>query len=219
MSWDLATAQSNLRTLISDGPTDKFGYRKEVLGTVDGVNVTYKTIDSRRLTDFVTATAPEGVYVNGTLVAASSDDLVVGEFVLSSAPAINSKVRASYYFQWFLDSEITDFLTSGVAWCLSVTDVAAVADGLRPAVLHFAAAEAYQKLAIRWARRLSEEFRTEDAQDEERYKIIDAYKKSADSERKIAQTFRENFYKRNDQALSPLYTTVSGAIRRVQPRR
>jgi hypothetical protein len=218
---DAPTARSELRILISDNINDKQAYRKEVFGDIDAANTVYKTLEDRRVTDFTTAVAPQGVYLDNTIVAPSDvikDDVVTGEFVLRTAPAQPKKVRATYYSQWFLDVEIDQFIVSASQWCLSQDAITGIPDGLIPAVLHFAAGEAYLKLSLKWARRLSEEFRTEDAEDKERFGIVQAYQASAKAEKATAQNFRQNYYQRNDQARAPLYTSTAGNVRRVQPK-
>jgi hypothetical protein len=66
MAW--TTAVDDLRTKISDGPTDKLRALKRVFGQTDGVNQVFKTLEFRRITDFtlVDEEGPLGIYYNGT---------------------------------------------------------------------------------------------------------------------------------------------------------
>ena len=83
MSWLTADARLDLRTLISDGDQDKLGYLKQVINDQNGTNKIFKTVDSRRVTDFTTATGPEGVYLDNDLLSPSdvtADETVIGQF-------------------------------------------------------------------------------------------------------------------------------------------
>ena len=110
------TALQDLRNHLSDGATDRYHFRKRCFGEIDGTNTRFKTFEFRRVTDF---TQEEGVYINGVLQPASgvsSDSLIPGEFILQTAPSDGSIVEASYYTQWFLDSELEDFLKQSSRW-------------------------------------------------------------------------------------------------------
>ena len=111
MTW--TTARSELRTLLSDNTNDKPRNRKPILDKQDGVNQTFTTFETRRITDFTLATTGfEGVFVNGSRATVTADDLIAGQFTLAVAPADTDTVEASYYLQWFLDSELDTFLKS-----------------------------------------------------------------------------------------------------------
>lgn len=214
------TSLADLRALISDGALDKFNFRKPLFGDVDGSNKSFKTLEVRRITDFsAPPSAPLGVFVNGTLQTVTADLPVEGVLTLTTAPTNGQKIEASYYSQWFLDSELNVFLLSATGWCTAGTDVTAIEPGLRPSLLHYAAADAYQKLSLRFARMKSDEYRVEDANDKKTMDAALMYQKASDAERKTAQTLRAQFYKRNDQSLQPLFTSVAGSVGSVQPKR
>lgn len=217
MSW--TTSTSDLRTLISDGATDKYNFKKQVFGDLDGINQSFKTLEVRRITDFTLATLPQGVFVNGAVQVVSADFPITGEFTLQTAPNNGDKLEASYYSQWFLDSELATFLQTATNWCIAVDDVTSVDSGLRPSVLHYAAAEAYQKLSLRFARMRSEEYRVEDEPDKKQVNLAMMYEKAATNERSTAETLRAQFYKRNDQSLQPLFSSLQGSVTSVQPKR
>lgn len=216
MSW--TTAKDELRALVSDGPTDRLRHRKKVLGTMDGVNVVFKTLEFRRITNFTTAASPEGVYVNGVTAAVSTDFPAIGEFTLTTAPVDGDVVEATYFSQWFLDSELDVFLTSAAQWLL-IDDVTNVPTGLRPAALHYAAQEAYMKLSIKWAEFLSEQYRTEDAPKEGAFDVVDKYQKAATGMHKKSFDLRNDYYTRSGQALQPLYGAVLGRVSDSTPKR
>src|SRR4051812_40061779 len=104
MSW--STAVSDLRRKLADNTTDKLSWRKTVFGQLDGTNHSFKTYERRRVTDFSTIIpsddpGPVGVYVDNIKVQVTSDDVVVGQFVLETAPNNGSRIEATYYNQWF----------------------------------------------------------------------------------------------------------------------
>lgn len=214
MTW--ATPISDLRTLLSDGAQDKLSYRKRCVNKIDGVNTVFKTFEMRRVSSFVGSTAPIGVYVSGTQVSVASDDLPSGEFVLTLAPANGSVVEATYYLQWFLDAELDGFLKSASQW-LGMGPVYANLDpGLQPAALNYSASESYLKMSLRWANMMSDTFKMEDAPNDNRTPL-NPYRQLSLDYRKIANTERDDFYKRQGQALAPRFQTISGSVRDVPP--
>lgn len=220
MSWDQATAISDCRKLLSDGPTDKLRYRKQVLGFQNSSNVTFKTFEMRRITTLVGAVAPVGVYVNNTIATVSSESLATGEFVLSSAPADGAQVQATYYVQWFNDDEITQFLTSAAEWIGVADDYTAISQELRPAAKEYVAAQAYQKLVARFSENLAETYQLYDAPDQKRFDPISAYMKIAEAKMKLAFQLRDDVYKnRQGRALAPISATISGRVKDVAPNR
>lgn len=220
MSW--ATAVADLRLKLSDTPLDKLRAYKRVFGQIDGTNKIFKTFEYRRITDFTSAAAPLGVYLNQVRLgsaAIASDDLQTGYFTLVSAPAAGDVLEATYYVQFFFDENLGDFLRLGAQWLGLGTDYNNVPIGLQPAALQYAAAEAYQKLAMRFAEHLSETYRLEDAPDADRFKLVDEYRRMGEACRVEATTLRDHFYTRQGQYLSPLFGVNRGNVRDVAPPR
>lgn len=214
MSWD--TAVVDIRTLLDEGAEDKLIYRKRCLGECNGVNTFFKTFDNRRLTDFTNVEFPLGVWLSGVLQdssAVSEDVLDSGDFILAEAPADGSVVEASYYCRWFLDTELTQFLASASQWLALGSDFTKVAEPLRPGALKYAASDAYQKLVIRWARRLSEGYMLNDAPaTEEVGKMIAQYTDIAMKYREDAQKIRDDYYSRSGTQLSPAWSFALGRV-------
>lgn len=140
--WTLSTAIASLRTRLSDGATDKYVHQTKVAPTPDGVQTRFAVPDSHLTSSLV-------VYLDNEDVTAqlTTTDLAGGTFELD-APEKDSDLRASYYFQWFTDAELTDFLTEA-AELLGFTGAedAALPVGLRPAALSYGAYYAYMKKA------------------------------------------------------------------------
>lgn len=213
------TAGDDLRNLLSDGTTDKLVYRKKVFGQINSSNTAFKTFEFRRVTDFTSASLPLGVFVDDQAVAVSSDDLPSGEFQIGSAPDDGSVVTASYYYQWFLDSEIVTFLVKSSDWLGFGDNYVNTAQGLRPAALDYAASDAYRKLANRWSTLQSATYQLEDAPDPKQLSLAATFLKLADSFLKSASEKRDDFYKRQGQALAPNFRSIQGRIGPITPRR
>lgn len=217
MSW--TTAVDDLRALISDQANDRHAYRKRVFGQINGVNTTFKTFETRRVATMVGAIAPLGAFVDGVSAAVSADNILVGEFELAVAPSDGSVVEATYYYQWFLDNELLIFLKNATQWIGIGEDHTKVASGLQPAALHFAAQEAYHKIAVRWAERWSEMYLLEDRPAADNDSIVDTYRNLSKDFRMKAEALRAGFYGRNDQANAPLFGSVVGNVRDLKPQR
>ncbi len=218
MTW--TTAQSDLRTALSDNATDKMRYRKTLIGTVDGVNTVFKTLEFRRTTNFITSSAPLGVYVNGVRLISTditADFQDIGAVDLKVPPANGDRVEATYYLQWFNDDEINQFLRVASNWCNLGNDFTQIPEGLRPCNLDYAQGEAYQKLALRWSEKLSETFQLEDAIEKDRFAMIDNYAKWGAALKKGAAAARVDFYSRSGQNESPLWGNNVGPIFKVTP--
>lgn len=209
------TGVSDLRNLISDGPQDKYSYRKRCFGDVNGCNTAFKTFDGRRVTNFTIA-GSGGVYVAGSLVQAfnvTSDDVIAGEFVLQSAPCDGAEVEASYYSQWFLDSELTSFLGIAMQWLLSSNEFINIPDGLISSLQKYAAAEAYLKLATRWRTYNSQGYKVEDAPKDSPTYNTDSFTSMAKTFRAEALAARDEYYTRQGRPLQPLFGRIRGRIR------
>lgn len=211
----------DVRKILSDGPTDKLRYRKQVLNQVGGSNQIFKTFEMRRVTDFTqSGISPCGVFVNGSSVTVDNDDLMSGEFKLDVAPNEGDELRATYYVQWFLDSELEEFLTQAAEWIGTQDDYVDITEDLRPAAKEYAASVAYQKLAAKFAENLSETFQLSDAPDQKRFDPVSAYMKISDSKMKRAQSLRDDVYKgRKGQAGAPIFGTIRGRARDTAPNR
>lgn len=209
------TAKQDLRILLSDGPTDRLSFRKQVFGELNGSNVRYKTFDYRRVTDF---TQTPGVFLNGNLLATSaiaSDSPVSGQFLLVSAPVDGDLLEASYYTQWFLDAELDSFLTQASRWLFSTDEYLNIPNGLIPSATKYAAAEAYLKMAMRWRDHLSSFYKVEDAPNADADGKTKGFMDMSEAFRKQALDARNEFYTRQGQALQPLFGTLSGNVRQM----
>lgn len=207
------TAKQDLRIALSDGPTDRYHFRKRVFGELNGINTRYKTFEFRRITDF---TLTQGVYLNGTLLptlAVAADSVLPGEFLLNTPPNDGDIVEASYYTQWFLDAELDSFLTDASRWAVSADDFTQIANGLIPSVKSYAMSRAYLKMSQRWRDYSSSVYKVEDAPQKDGSGPVDDFIKMAAQFKDEAEAQRKEFYTRQDQNLQPLFGTVVGHVR------
>jgi hypothetical protein len=188
------------------------------VGRTNGVNVVFQSLEFRRVTDLSTASAPAGVFVNDVAVTVTSDIPEVGEVTLTAAPANGTEVRATYYYQWFLDPELEQFIQYAVNWLGPGNDITQVVQGLRPAVVQHAAGLAYQKLAVRWAENWSMVYKLEDAPKDPAI-VIKGYNDMAKSALLQAETLRKQYYSRQDLNEQPIFAFVSGRVRDPVPKR
>jgi len=228
MSWaSTAAAITALRTLIKDNPTDKLCSMKQVIGTVDGSNLIFKTFEYRRVTDFTTNPTPFplGVYKNGAALDPATDitadDTDSGTFQIdvSVVPSNRDSIRATYYYQWFTDTELDEFLQNASTWLGLGATYINLPDGLNASALRFAAQEAYLAAAMKYSTRASEVYKTEDAPSEDILKSMTAFKDMADSFMENAKDLRDDYYTRQGQSLSPLYGFSLGQVSDPTPRR
>jgi hypothetical protein len=218
MAW--ADPIGDLRIKLSDGATDRLRAYKKVFGNQNGANKVFKTFEYRRVTDFTTAISPLGVYKNGSIQVVSSDDLATGYFTLQSAPSETDELVATYYMQYFLDSELNSFLRLATNFLAYGDDPTSIPGGLQNGALEFAAAEAYQKLAMRFADKMSDVYRLEDLPDKEREAMVMAFREASEKARAESVKIRNDFYdNRQGQALAPLFGSIRGNVRDVAPNR
>jgi len=224
------TAISDLRVLLSDQADDRYIYRHRCFGRVDGSNVQFKTFFRRRVTNFTVATTGgEGIYIGDVQVLSANiaaDDVETGEFFFAAGTGTNpaltggfipqegQDVEASYYYQWFDDNELDTFLQQASRWATSTNDYTTTPSPLIDALLKFAAAQAYQKLAQRWRQYMSQDFRVEDApKDSPTYNTND-FLQLAKYFRAEALASRTEFYEtRQGRALQPLSGVIRGRVR------
>lgn len=220
MGTNWLTSSDDLRRLLSDGPTDRIAARKSLVGELNSVNTLFKTFEFRRITDFTASTSPLGLFLNGVLLAnadVASDDVATGFFSLVVAPSDGDRLEANYYYQWFLDTEIADFILKAVNW-LGILDPTDLQFGLQDCALHHAAAQAYLKQASRWRLSMSSDYRMEDTPDPKQKTPTDEYRALSSDMMKQATALRDQFYTRQGRSLQPLFGAALGRARDITPR-
>jgi hypothetical protein len=215
-------AVTELRQLLSDTTLHKKATQKKIIGAIDGVNVLFTTYDKRVLTTgFVT-------YVNGVEVDSTLVSAVEGTIEFGDAPGINSKVTASYYWQWWLDDELKTFLNKGAELTSSFSNLLPdeaylqILPGLKTAALYFSAAFAMDSLISYLVnRRHSEEFLIEESGNDESAfsQTISAMREQSEAFWERAKWARDDFYKAQGKRESPSFGVKPGVTRQYGPKR
>lgn len=135
-----------IRTLIDDVAGDKSVFKenltRSIIGNqVDGSNKSFQ-LNNKRLVAGILTVSIDG----GAFATPASEDTGHGRFTTGTAPA--SALLAIYDFQFFTDTEITDFLTQAGSF-VGADDVTQVATGLLDALVFKAASDACQALSVR----------------------------------------------------------------------
>jgi hypothetical protein len=209
-----------LRSVIFDGPTDKLCSNKSLVGVQDGVNTIFKTFEYRRVTNFTLSPGfPQGVYDNGVLQTVTTDDPASGAFQVSVAPGPRDTFNATYYYQWFLDSDLDGFLQNASVWLGFNTTYINTPDGLTPALADYAAREAYRSAAMKYSLRMSSIYKTEDAPTEDIINSVNMWKEMAQDFEDSAAKQRDDYYTRQGQSLAPNFAFQLGRVTDPTPRR
>lgn len=214
------TGIPDLQVLLSDQANDKYNYQQRCFGQVDGVNITFKTFYRRRSTNFTTGLSG-GVYFDSVLIPfadIATDNQETGEFTLTTPPsptgALGGIIEASYFNQWFDLSEIDTFLQVASRWISSSNDYTNTPQGVVDALLKYAAAEGYLKMAMRWRTYMSQEYKVEDSPKDSPTYNTDSFVKMSEAFREEALRSRTEYYQtRQGRALQPLFGRITGRIR------
>jgi hypothetical protein len=145
--WEITSAIASLRSLLGDGPTDKYEFKANVYPTPDTVTTRFFVGQTRLVPDSLE------VYHNGVLVAPSGiTDIDVAKGSFTKAPAPSGEILASFYYQWFTDAELIEFLNEATNMLLGLESVSGdFAIGLRPTLMQFACYNAYMRKAAEFA--------------------------------------------------------------------
>jgi len=215
-TWtDLAVAISDIRAFVNDGPFDKLVKQKALIGEVNGSNDIFMTFEDRLTTvqkitvDFI------DIGPAFTLI-----DAIQGFIQLTTPPAPSSVVRAAYYYQFFLDSELTEAVTMATGEILGTEDPTQVPIGLKQATMAMAGYFGFTKQSIRWATRMSMKFLLEEepvkAETMNRSNLFGQIAKSYFDQ---ARTMRDDYYKRQSRSLAPAFGMFKPRIPTIGPRR
>lgn len=203
-------AIDDLRRFVNDGPLDRPVKRKLVIGRVDGVNLNFMTFDDRIIDTSLIVSVDDLPYAVSQVVV---DDPILGTFhLIASAgppvapPPLQTTVRAAYYFQYFLDSELAEALMLASQIITEGDDPTQIASGLKPAALHFGASFAYGKQSMRWAQRKSAQFLLEEEPlSDDVMNRSNLFEKMRESYYKQGIALRDSFYMRDGRRNVPSF--------------
>ena len=227
MNYDKAIVE--LRQMIADTDKTKRVTKKAMAqGTSDGENLLFYTWDKRLFEDSFQ------LYVDNELQSDGFElsDPIAGEITFAQAPDKDSEVRASYYFQWWIDDEIKNFLNKGAELTGEVDpNISAnhpdaaylmIQPGLKNASLKFAGHLAMDALVSRFiADKHSAEFLLEqDGNVDVGYtELIKNLQNQANTWFKQAVQLRDDFYQRQGRRNQPAFgikqvnTKIYGPVR------
>lgn len=211
---DLATAVAETRAFLNDGPQDKPVKRKQLIGNVNGVNTQFQTWEDRLVPGSML------VFVDFTQVPATEIDDVQGVIQLATAPAPGQVVRGRYYYQFFLDPELQEFVQRGASMITDTEDVTSIAPGLKSACMNFAGFFAFRKQAIRWAHRMSDRFLLEEEPlVQEPIARPNHFEQLAQKFLDEGRVLRDDFYRRDSRSLAPAFAMFKARVPPIAPRR
>lgn len=210
----IANAVVDLRTFLHDGPKDRLVKQKLVVGAIDGVNTEFFTFEDRLVSGTLVVT------VDFNSVAVTVDDLITGEFHTTTAPPQDSTVRARYFFQYFLDSELEEALNEATIQINQVEDITKLDPAMKNAALFYAGGFGYQKQAMRWAERMSHKFLLEEEPlQAEVLARSNMFQTLADKLYARGEKFRDDIYKRAGRRNVPSFGVYKPHVGTVGPRR
>lgn len=224
---DYVTAITEIRQILADTKFNKRGTKKTLIGNADGTNTKFYSYDKRLFTDQIE------VYVNNALVSNwDLNDAVAGEFIFSQAPDANAEIRASYYWQWWTDSELKNFLNKGaeqlgvaqqtVTSSTPDTSYLKTPVGLKTPVLKFACHLAWESLiSYLIARKHSAEYLVEqDGNVDEGYsELIKSMQDQSKNALKDALALTDRYYKRQGRQFAPSFGIKNVNTKQYGPRR
>lgn len=215
---DAVTARNDLRSFVRDNVTDRPVKNKLVLGPIDGVNPVFYTYEERIVAGTILFSY-DYVEQPGSVIAAQ--DLIMGKFSLAPPPQANVGVRASYYWQLFLDSDLDEALQLAAGEIHETDDITTVQAGLKNAALHFAASFAFTNQSVRWlVQRASEKYLLQEspveAPAEQRAK---EFRDAATTYYKMGVELRSSFYQRHGRRDAPAWNVYKPVLPPIQPLR
>lgn len=203
-----------LRQLLADTDMHKKASKKKLIGAIGTENTVFFTGDKRIFEDTFE------LFINNVQSDAFTiDDPIKGQITLSEAPAPNSSVTANYYWQFWLDAELINFLNKGAestgAFNDAIPDQAylSIQAGLKTASLYFAANMAISsEIQFLINRNRSEEFLIQESgNDDTKFsQTIAAMKDNAKSYWDKAVFHRDDFYKRLGKRNLPAFAIKRG---------
>ena len=213
-NWtDTTQAVADLRRFVNDSPTDRPIKRKQVIGRVDGNNVNFMTWDDRIIDTSLNVSVDDLPYDPSQVAI---DDPIFGKFHLLSVVVLNtpavpppqqSTVRASYFFQYFLDEDLVMAMEMASQEIAETDDVTLIASGLKLAALNFAAYVSFEKQAMRWEARKSTEFiLQEEPLDTDTMNRAAHLQSMAEKYYEMAIKLRNGFYQRHGRRDAPAFS-------------
>ena len=189
---DVPSAILAIRLSINDTATSNYAGPDDMEAQIDQSRKLFKLSNRNIVTGQNSA-----FYVQDNAAPAIADpsDPVNGLALMATAP--QATLQWYYYWQKFIDPEITQFLDTGLGEVnLEESNLVNIQEGLWTVVSHFASAEAYHTMMARFA----ETFKTDvEGESYDMSDIYKAYKALHDSHTTDGNTKREEWYKKQSR--------------------
>lgn len=211
----LAALTTSVRTLANDTLVSNLIRNETPAGTNDGANTKFRTQQRNIVAASLYYT------INATYrsqVGLTIDDAAQGLFTISPAPAAATAGvwYIDYYFNWFIDTDYTEFLNDSARDLLGISDPTLVADSLIAALLQYALGYFYQRRASYYA----DKYASSGGQVGQTVDVVTKnFQNLANAAFKQAQTLRDQFYTRLGQSKAPASAIANYAIDPITPSR
>jgi hypothetical protein len=188
----LATLITEARTLCRDLSNSNRSIKETPKGLNDGSNTHFSVQFPIIVTASVKwSSASHYRVVTGVTI----DDANLGYISINPAPEAgtqNAPFFVDYYFNWFADSDYTEFLNDAARDLVGNGDPTLVIDGLISALLQFTLGHYWQARANQYASRYSS---SGGMAGQSIDKVADRFGTWADQAFKLGQTLRDDYYK------------------------
>lgn len=203
---------TSLRILASDTPTANLIRGETPAGLNDGTNTHFRTAQRNIVASSIYFT------INSTYRSQTGltiDDSVNGLFSISPAPAANGNPwYIDYNYQWFTDTDYTEFLNDAARDLLGVSDPTTVQTALVAALLQYGLGYFYQRRATQYADKYA-------SSGGQAGQSVDVVTKNFQTLSKAAfdraQAMRDQFYTRLGSSKAPASATTSYGIDPITP--
>jgi hypothetical protein len=199
--YTIAQAIQAARVLANDTVTSHRVF-PDSLSSLVGAGRTVFPLSNRNIVAGTNYVKDGGAYTSG--------DSLVTDFangIVTVSPAPTQSLEWYYYYQDFTDAEMTQYVDNGLAEVgMNETNLTTIDPTLYDVMAHFAAAQANQVRAERYA---SQYNATIEGESFEKSAVYNAYIKAAQDHLKTATDKREQFYKRQGRMFQSSSVSVS----------
>lgn len=229
--WTQATAILALRARLDDANNGKSLFQYQPLLPAPNGIITVFQIPQPRI---IASTLQ--IYANGTPLNNGTDftltDPFSGQVTFAVAPAATTQLTASFYWVWLMDTEADIHLVRGaneLGLTTYHTDsptvfgeptvpafISTMPDGLKTALILFAAMHAAAALANRFATRYDTGFGDQKFSLSD---LADNFQKRVEDYREQAITSRDNYYRKQGQQFSPVTASAGFKLPFLTPKR
>lgn len=212
----LATLITQARTLCRDLSNSNRSVRESPKGINDGTNTKFSVQNPIIVASSLKWSAATTYRVT---TGVTIDDANLGYVTINPAPPAgtqNAPFFVDYYYQWFADTDYTEFLNDASRDVVGSGDPTSVTDGLLSSLLQYTLGHFYQARATQYANRYS-------SSGGQAGQSVDTVTKNfqalSDAAFKRAKELRDDYYERLGQRDAPASTIINYRIDPMTPPR